>query len=258
MVLEKARRLPARTFRGGHGCIRRRWKLMHELGLLEKIPAAPRTRKGPRNWRRALATTCCALPDFFPACPPRLPPTSPSCRNGTSSIFIAEEGRRLSPASICICKSEGDRALIREEGARGPGVSARMPQGGGGESAPTWWWARRRPALRWLRTAGGLRGAGHRRADGRGSGWASGKLAQRTPGQVDGQYRAPGRIFNHARSRADYWQCAYVIPKGGHRGKCRRAGLPAFPAEASWNFAPATWGARGPRRSADWDQVQAC
>jgi 2-polyprenyl-6-methoxyphenol hydroxylase-like FAD-dependent oxidoreductase len=69
--------------------------------------------------------------------------------------------------------------------------------------------------------------------------------------QQTGGVFLPGRIFV-TLNRGDYWQCAYVIPKGSQE-EVRRRGLPAFRsgiAQAVPDFADRTG------EIADWDQVK--
>ena len=126
------------------------------------------------------------------------------------------------------------------------GVRATTPSAARWRSARTWWSARTAGTRSCGRAPGLRSGTSARRWTCCGSG---SRASRATPGPM-------GRFARAASSscinRGDYWQCGYVIPKGGSRSS-RRRGLEAF-REGVAGIAPFTRDRVDELRS--WDDVK--
>ncbi|HEY4371360.1 MAG TPA: FAD-dependent oxidoreductase [Burkholderiales bacterium] len=189
-------------------------EVMHELGLLEKFLAHPHSEV--RQLEVKIGDETLQVADFsaLPA----------HCRfvalmpQWDFLNFVAEEARRY-PAFKLMMQAEVTG--LTREGDRVTGVTARTPQGEITIAAD-------------LVVAADGRGSTVRQAAGfevedRGAPmdvlWLRLPKSAGDPGQVMGLIGA-GRFFIML-DRGDYWQCAYVIPKGGIDA-VRAKGLPAF------------------------------
>ena len=191
-------------------------ELMHELGLLDEFLKLPH-QEVARARRASSAPSAFTIADF------RHLPTR--CKfialmpQWDFLDFLAEQGRRY-PGFQLLMQTEAtdliERRRPRRRRARhDAGRRARDPRRSRGRL--------RRPPFDRAR-ARRLRGRGPRRADGRAvvPAVAASRRHRRRPAAAS----RPASMFVML-NRGDYWQCAYVIPKGGIDA-VQREGLAAF------------------------------
>ena len=134
--------------------------------------------------------------------------------------FIAEQARRYPGFQP---RMEAEATGLIEESGRVTGVRAKTPRGSLEIRADLW--SARTGAIRSIREQAGLEVDESRRADGRAVD-APFAASRAIPAQALGRVDA-GRILVML-DRGDYWQCAFIIRKGGLT-KFAGAGLPPFP-----------------------------
>ena len=218
-------------------------EVMHELGLLDEFLKRPH-QEARQLTRRTSATSRSPSPTS-PTCR-RAAGSSPSCRSGTSSTS-SPSTPGATRRSACGC---GPRStdLIEEDG-RVVGVRATTPDGPLEVRAELTVGADGRHST--VRDAGRAGGRGPRRADRRALDAALAP-ARATRDQPLGRFDR-GRIFVMLY-RGDYWQCGFVIPKGGF-DEIRRRGLEAFREDIASDRAVPR--ATGSASCDDWDDDQA-
>ena len=192
-------------------------ELMHELGLLDEFLKLPH-QKVDRSCRGRSARTRITIADFS-----HLPTR---CKfialmpQWDFLDFLADQGARY-PAFHLHMSTEATR-LIEKDGK----VSRRSREDAGrrardrapiSSSAPT-------AGIRPLREQAGLDGGGSRRADGRA---VVSPVAQGDRRRRDRSVTSRRAGCSVMINRGDYWQCAYVIPKGG-LDALKQRGLEAF------------------------------
>ncbi len=189
-------------------------EVMHELGILEEFLRRPH--QEVRTLGAQIGDVFLQVADFE-----HLPT---HCRfvalmpQWDFLNFIAEQARRYPGFQL---EMEAEATALIEEGGRVTGLQAETPQGGLTVRADL------------VVGADGRHSIVREKADLESTNlgapmdvlWM--RLSRRTsdPGQTLGRVDA-GRIFVML-NREDYWQCAYVIPKGGF-DQIRKSGLTAF------------------------------
>jgi 2-polyprenyl-6-methoxyphenol hydroxylase-like FAD-dependent oxidoreductase len=192
-------------------------EVMHELGILEKFLQRPH--QEVRTLGAQIGDVFLQVADFE-----HLPT---HCRfvalmpQWDFLNFIAEQAKRYPGFQL---EMEADATALIEEGGRVTGLRAETPQGSLAVRADLVVGADGRHST--IREKAGLESTN--------LGAPMGVLWMRVsrhagdPGQTLGRIDA-GRIFVML-NREDYWQCAYVIPKGGF-DQIRQSGLTAFRGE---------------------------
>jgi 2-polyprenyl-6-methoxyphenol hydroxylase-like FAD-dependent oxidoreductase len=192
-------------------------EVMHELGVLEEFLQRP---------HQELRTLGAQIGDvFLPVADFEHLPTH--CRfvalmpQWDFLNFIAEQAKRYPGFQL---EMEAEATALIEEGGRVTGLHAETPQGGLTVRADLVVGADGRHSI--VREKAGLQSTNL----GAPMDVLWMRLSRRSsdPGQTLGRVDA-GRIFVML-NRGDYWQCAYVIPKGGF-DQIRQSGLTAFRGE---------------------------
>ena len=193
-------------------------ELMHELGLLDEFLKLPHQEVRHVCPARS-ATTRVTIADFS-----HLPTHCKFIALMPQWDFLEFPRRRTASAIPAFdLRMRAEATGLIEESGRVVGVRAQRRRTAISTSAPIWSSAAdgRHSTVREQRRP---RGRGPRRADGR-------ALVPRCRADRATQPRPFGHIEAGAMmvmlNRGDYWQCAYVIPKGGIE-RCKRQGLDAF------------------------------
>jgi 2-polyprenyl-6-methoxyphenol hydroxylase-like FAD-dependent oxidoreductase len=189
-------------------------EVMHELGILEEFLRRPH--QEVRTLGAQIGDVFLQVADFE-----HLPT---HCRfvalmpQWDFLNFIAEQAKRYPGFQL---EMEAEATALIEEGGRVTGLHAETPQGGLTVRADLVVGADGRHSI--VRDKAGLESINQ----GAPMDVLWMRLSRRTsdPGQTLGRIDA-GRIFVML-NREDYWQCAYVIPKGG-LDQIRKSGLTAF------------------------------